>query len=101
MTVLQPWPKTGEGIIKWYKSRTSQFRFFYLNKVIAIRNELAELHYRDAELDEILTTEEGVKEVNGKMQTIPMPGLMGDHSELGSCGDDIAKRLRDLAAQVK
>ncbi len=96
---LEQVPNTPKGIEEWTRSVSAFFRFRDLINVVKIRNEYAQLHLRDARLDEFLTlegaTEQGSQMVIANPYSDPAYILYPQEIE------EIADRLKILANNTR
>jgi len=59
----QAMPSDSKGLLQWDKARSDYFRFRYLEKVIDLRNEFAQLHLRDSDLDSLLESAQSGRDI--------------------------------------
>jgi hypothetical protein len=64
--VIEKMPTTPKEAVLWDHFRSDTFRFDSLQKLIAIRDEFAELHYHDNDLDQLVESEKRNKEEYGQ-----------------------------------
>lgn len=59
---IQPRPTTNEGWRTWNEARSVAFHFMFYQRVVDIRNEFAQLHMKDEQLDDYIKSEEAMKQ---------------------------------------
>jgi len=94
-------PEDKEGMLKWNISASNRFRARYLKRVADIRKEFADLHLRDEQLDQSF---EGIESLDIERQQIGHKTgnpFMDDGLILPVEIEQIAERLKVLAAQVR
>lgn len=52
--IFETMPKTEEGITQWTRSRSNYFKFRFVKRVIDLRDEFAQLHIREQDLDSFI-----------------------------------------------
>ena len=90
---IGPMPETEkEGLSKWMKSRSGYFKFRFLQDVININNEFAEMHIKDPHLDSFLYP-----------KSLIIIGMDPKHGRLilSQEIEEIALSLRNMADQIK
>jgi hypothetical protein len=79
-------------------SRSEYFKFRFLQRIVDIRSEFAELHLRDEKLDDFL-------KYHGTIETMDRQIVVAGRSPniliLPQHIEEVAERLRILAAQIK
>jgi hypothetical protein len=91
--------KAQEDVLKWEQARAGHFRLIEFDKVLAIRNEFAELHYHDERLDDFFKYQGMIEDANKQMAAIGRKQNDILISPLDIEG--VCERLRVLADQVK
>ncbi len=99
-----PMPTAPEERAQWYSARSNDFRWESLEEVIDIRNEFAQLHIRDEELEKSLKyvglTEQGNNEQE-KEQIKVLCQPFGNSTIPPMSIEQIAERLLVMADQIK
>ena len=90
---------TLEQMEDWTRRRSDKFRYVFLPRVLEIRNEFAQLHLRDRELDEFFETEETISQASRQLAGTGQQRHV-DRVILPQEIEEVAERLRALAGQI-
>jgi hypothetical protein len=96
--LIEQFPATPADYPAWIKRRSDYFRARFYEKVLDMRNEFTELHYRNEQLDDLLKKQAMLNVVNEKLV------LMGQKDTFPMTPYDIsevADRLKALASKIK
>ncbi len=97
---IQQMPTDSEGVMKWTRSRSGYFKFRFFERVLDLRNEFAQLHLRDQELDDFFKYQGMIENANRQLSALPQPQRI-DHPILPQEIERVAERLKILADQIK
>lgn len=98
--VVEEMPTTPEGVIEWTNRRSRYFKFRFFDKVLELRNEFAQLHYRDQKLDDFFKYQ-GVIETANKDFAAMRQSQLTEYPILPQQIEEIAERLKILADQIR
>jgi len=96
---IQQMPTGTEELQQWVHSRSSYFRWTFLPKVLELRNEFAQIHLKDQELDDFFSAEGMIEETTHVIAPRTTQSVLG-HDILPQRMERIAERLQVLANQV-
>ncbi len=92
-------PNTIEGMTEWTRTRSGAFQRRYFDKVLDLRNEFAQLHIRDEELDNFFRYRGMIEQANRQMGATQSPHQI-DSSIQPMQIERVAERLRALADKI-
>jgi hypothetical protein len=106
VVAMQHIPQTSDGSLQWAKVHSNMFRGEFLQRLIELRNDFAQLNYKDHELDESITRE--IQTIQASDKAKAEAAAKGHPVNVTFLWDilpqemeHIAQRLRALAGQLK
>lgn len=97
---LGPMPKTAEEESQWTQNRSVYFRMRFIERVLTIKDEFAQLHLRDQHIDDFFKYHKMAADSKGLKLSDPSMDHTGPIISLPEI-EDISERLKTLAEQIK